>query len=583
MTDLIVNQVQAPPGGGFGEGTNYYVYAAQNHLPFMWAYHRFLGGGGEEFVLRIPGPFMQFHLDIPKYYEDFLAMSQTRDTIDWLIKVRLPDGQSPNFDDANLTYKYNGMFNKVWQSGVYAWDWIDTTVPYYSTGSVDLAADLICTYDDTVSATPPSWPPTQFLAEAGNAVLRSDWTPDAIYLLLVGEHGLSRISGFGHEHPDPTSFILYAKGRLLALDSGYINWEHHDLVNKARNHSLILVDGKGPPLHQVLGQPYGAGSPAFIEDGVDTPFLDHAAVRTNYAGIRTRRGVIFADQEYFFVYDEVSSACRHTYEWLLHGNALETFSLETAGGTWDVDGVRLKAHVTSTQGAPVVSSHRDANASAWGAWEEHTVLDAAVDARSVKFLSVLYPAGPGEAMPNIETVPLETGQAMIAVQRDDDRAIAYAGAGLGAVCIPAAQTGSQIVETDASVFYLKTGASTGELDQVFARGCTRFVFGGRTVFSSATRVLVTLRYDDDRIEGHVAPGCGKTLSIWTGAEPAAVEGPGVKRFRYLGCGMTRIRTTGATDFVVKLNPEDLPAFPSQDIRKTTDLRTYGGAPVACSE
>ena len=37
-------------------------------------------------------------------------------------------------------------------------------------------------------------------------------------LLLRGEHGRVRAHGLGHEHPDETSFILYAGGEMLALN-----------------------------------------------------------------------------------------------------------------------------------------------------------------------------------------------------------------------------------------------------------------------------------------------------------------------------------------------------------------------------
>ena len=76
-------------------------------------------------------------------------------------------------------------------------------------------------------------PPDGCSPEAGLALFREDLGPDARYFLLLGEHGPARQHGFDHEHPDATSLLLYAFGEPLPLDSGYINWDHHNLVNRA--------------------------------------------------------------------------------------------------------------------------------------------------------------------------------------------------------------------------------------------------------------------------------------------------------------------------------------------------------------
>ena len=164
---------------------------------------------------------------------------------------------------------------------------------------------------------------------AGDAVMRSDWTEDATYMLLRGEHGRVRAHGLGHEHPDETSFILYAGGEMLAVDAGYINFPNHHKVNSGRNHNVVLVNGKGPPLFMAGNASIGGGNDAFLQRFYASDFMDYAEVVAQYQDTDVMRRVMFIGKRYFAVADELSSTGENHFEWRLHGNGGGT-----SGGTY---------------------------------------------------------------------------------------------------------------------------------------------------------------------------------------------------------------------------------------------------------
>jgi hypothetical protein len=77
---------------------------------------------------------------------------------------------------------------------------------------------------------------------AGIAVMRSDWTREANYLALdAGPFG------FGHQHEDKLSFVLYLRGVPFIVDAGSYaydasKWRRY--VLSARGHNVVHVDGK---------------------------------------------------------------------------------------------------------------------------------------------------------------------------------------------------------------------------------------------------------------------------------------------------------------------------------------------------
>jgi hypothetical protein len=374
---------------GYAEGPYYLRYAAEVYLPYMLALRRLQG-------------------------VDLLTDPRVRQAHDWSLDLRLPDGRRPNVDDGHL----DGFFGH-WltaaapDGGTHRWDWESNaagpSVPAFG------EPEAIALYDDTVPASPPDRGPTRFLPVAGDAVFRSDWTEAATWLLLRGEHGPARERGLAHEHPDETSILLYAQGELLTLDGGYIDFSRHALVNQGRNHSLILVDGQGPPLHELAGQPVGGGNDAYIENTFTADLLDYAEVRAAYGGASIRRRVAFFLHSWFVIADEVRADREHLYEWRLHGNGGGT-----SGGTYERSGslarwtrpaAELFAFLPERDGR-TFSEVDTIHSLTYQQELTHTALRAEERGRNVEFLAVLYPNPAHRVYPAFTTMAAEGGQAV---------------------------------------------------------------------------------------------------------------------------------------------------------------------------
>jgi hypothetical protein len=152
------------------------------------------------------------------------------------------------------------------------------------------------------------------LPESGFTVMRSDWTPDARYMLI--NHGPA---GGGHSHADSLSFQLHAFGQAMAIDSGigytYDDPNHRAWYNRSRAHNMLTVDdddldrkaaeGRNVVWASLQRLDYFAGS--------------HHGYEAS-KGIVHRRHIAFARPDYFFVYDLARSTSddEHSLDWNIH-------------------------------------------------------------------------------------------------------------------------------------------------------------------------------------------------------------------------------------------------------------------------
>ena len=370
-----------PIDGGYAEGPFYSRYAADVYLPYMFALKNLSG-------------------------VDLFVDPQIQKMHDWSLNLRMPSGRRPNIDDGHIDDFYGHYLSAAYpDGGIYRWDWENNINGPYTREFSEM--DAIALFDDEVAAQEPASNPTVFMPEAGDAVFRSDWSADATYMLLRGEHGVARAQGLGHEHADETSFIIYAGGEMLALDAGYINFSNHNKVNRGRNHNVILVDGEGPPNTILDGESIGGGNDAFLEQTFATDFLDYAEVRAAYQGVDFRRNVMFADKTYFIIGDEVRDDETHTYEWRLHGHGGGdgggTYQREGPLSRWAQENAELMAFVSGD--LSMIFSERDTLHSFDHLQEPtHTMLQATQTTDDAEFLSILYPRRLSSPTPALSAV-----------------------------------------------------------------------------------------------------------------------------------------------------------------------------------
>ena len=474
VTRSIAHQVDETDGS-YAEGPFYSRYAADVYLPYMFALKELTG-------------------------TDLFVDPKVQDMHDWSVNIRLPNGLRPNIEDGHLSNFYGHYLASVdADGGVHRWDWENNIRGLYVRQFSEM--DAIAFYDDSVAAVEPTRGPTVFMPEAGDAVFRSDWSSAATYMLLRGEHDRAREQGLGHEHPDETSFVIYAGGEMLALDAGYINFTNHSKVNSGRNHNVILVDGVGPPLVTVAGESVDGGNDAFIEEFFTSDFMDYAEVRAGYGDVGFRRRVMFAGKAYFVVGDEVRADASHLYEWRLHGNGGGTSggSYERAGNLarWSRSGAELLAYLPERDGRTFAETD---TLHSFEFLEEitHTALQVQERATDTEFLSVLFPRSldPVAEEPLLSNPAASGGQAVrISMAAGDD--FAWIGAAASDTVRVATDAGE--IATDGRFGFARI--SDGVVTAFNVQDGSFLSLAGVQVFSAAAAIDVSLAFADSGLSG----------------------------------------------------------------------------------
>lgn len=475
--------------GGYAEGPFYSRYAADVYLPYMFALRNRTG-----LDLFIDPKIEKMH--------------------DWSLNLRLPNGRRPNIDDGHLDDFYGHYLAAVYaDGGIHRWDWENNVNGLYVREFSEM--DAIVLYDDSVLATEPTHGPSVFMPGAGDAVFRSDWSAEATYMLLRGEHGVARTGGLAHEHPDETSFVLYAGGEMLAVDAGYINFANHDKVNEGRNHNVVLVDGQGPPRLMALGQTVGGGNDAFIRDSFISVAGDYSEVDASYRGVELKRRVFFADHSYFLVADEITSDQQHDYEWRLHGNgggdSGGSYAREGNLARWQRQGAELIAFLPEGDSGLVPTESDTIHSFDFLQEQTHTVLRVHQRGASTRYLAVLYPRLTGTAEPGFATLGAVGADAV---------SVGLPGrADLDVSWVRAADAPSATVEgfvggltSDASFGYVRH--LDGVISRFAVQDATELAIGGASVFSASEIVDTSVELDAERFVGFVrGPGTGYRLSL----------------------------------------------------------------------
>lgn len=336
--------------GGYGEGTHYWRFAAINVLPFLRGWDRLTAGRSYTTAAGLTVPSLWRHPQLA-------AMQR------WMIDLTLPSSTLAPIDDGNVGERmWFGAFDPDFASGgdaldagALSWAWRQSSPSFETDASVDMAADQIAAFDDTVAANAPAWSPTRFYAEGGSAVFRSAFgDPQARAVVVQAEHGAARefgrdraglgqIGSAPHDHADPGSWLMEAYGERLMLDPGYVDYDTslHWVMNKPSDHNMVLVTPAGQPGEaprdpltgswdlSAQAEPWfttpGAAPPvdgeAELTDTFDAPGVDGATVRSTYGGADVSRRFLFLDDDYVVIVDDAATAdgSPRTFTWPLHG------------------------------------------------------------------------------------------------------------------------------------------------------------------------------------------------------------------------------------------------------------------------
>lgn len=501
---MTITGDDSSPAGGWAEGPSYHEYTAHEYLPALTA-------------LEHAGLF------------SYAANPEIVETHFWLPRIVMPDGYMPPFDDNEaVVHDLAGLFYSRHRDrpdrGALLWLWSANGrwVP------TEFLPDYIAQFDDSVpsKADPVTlgWTPTGFFPETGYARFRSSWEKDATYLLFLTEHGEARVNGQAHEHPDPNSFLLHSRGELLMLDSGYGGFALHDSTRFARNHNLILVDGDGPPGASKRGFWYAEGADAFLGEGFTSPALDYVSSRTAYLNAGFTRHVIFSGKRFFLLFDiATSNTGPRTFTLLLHGNgggtSGGTFAQDEHGGVWEHGKAGVRAFCAGTNDrtpgpAALFISTEDMRHAVYQREPllTHTVLRAAQDGASARFLTLLLPYGKSETVPGVSLLPVspaENGTGILVSLADTTECWAVRGRG-AVVTFPA---GSDSASSDGDLVSCRVGPDGSVLGLFFINGGF-FTAEGDTLAVLSTSGTFRADFSDPvTAEGYLVSSTSTTVAL----------------------------------------------------------------------
>lgn len=184
------------------------------------------------------------------------------------------------------------------------------------------------------------------LPYAGQLMMRTGWDPDDLYLLMdAGPFG------YGHQHEDSLSFVIYAYGKYIVIDPGnyaYDSSKWRRYVLSTRAHNTIMVDGLDQH-RRGLRETYVVSKPLPNRWAAGRRF-DYASGKyaagygpENKTRVEHTRHVFFVRPEYWIVTDFLSPDDKesHHYE--------SAFHLDAAGAT--VDEASLSVHTSDADSA----------------------------------------------------------------------------------------------------------------------------------------------------------------------------------------------------------------------------------------
>jgi len=217
---------------------------------------------------------------------------------DYLMWICKPDGTVPAFSDST-----SPSVLAVLQQGAERFNRPDFR--YVATSGKD--------------GTPPA-ETSHYLPYAGNAVMRSGWDEEALYLCFDGGP-----LGTNHQHDDKLSFELSAYGKNFIIDPGpyrYVlnSWRSYAVSTQA--HSTVMIDGFGQNRLYFSTEHEAPQNPTPVWQSNDLFDYTMASYDCGYGvdsiPVIHKRHIFFKKNEYWILLDEIVGEGKRRMESLFH-------------------------------------------------------------------------------------------------------------------------------------------------------------------------------------------------------------------------------------------------------------------------
>lgn len=250
--------------------------------------------------------------------------------------LAMPNLMLPNFNDSGLSPLED-------HAGLYELAYARFHDPKYvsilkQSGRDDRLA-LLFGVTNLPAGEAPTHLATRNLAASGYAILERGQGTNATWLALkYGPHG------GGHGHPDKNSFILYARGQVLAPDVGthaygsplHTGWDKTTLA-----HNTLVVDEKSQAPAQGKCLAFGR------EDGVDYSVTEAGPI---YEGVHFTRTVAMISSNLVVFVDQIQAVEPHTFDLAYHQIGKWMNLPEGASWSWDAgNGYKYFTKATSRE------------------------------------------------------------------------------------------------------------------------------------------------------------------------------------------------------------------------------------------
>ncbi|MBN1448492.1 MAG: heparinase II/III family protein, partial [Bacteroidetes bacterium] len=343
-------------------------------------------------------------------------------------------------------------------------------------------------------------PLSAVMPDAGYAVFRGGWEPDAMYVALIGKHGLARTHrspvGSGHKQANETAFILHAGGELLATEPGYHSSDERTPLIFADHHNVILVDGKGADSTSFGSFLFGVD--AFMEHGVVAGNSGMVSIRTRYQEADITRLAAVLNGRYLVLADEASSVRTRTFTHQIHGNGSTSRGTFSAAynehtGMWTAGEMRLHAVVHDASGTVSHVTQERKHAPSSRRFDTHEAMYSSVRGQRAVFHTVLHAAHQAQDVQAYTVNPLE-GVTLTHIRSAKDQLLSVVNGTDGSITLHTPVLGA--VETDAfGLFSILETA--GRPDSWMLDGGSFIRLDGRMLLSSSQSLHAALLMETD--------------------------------------------------------------------------------------
>lgn len=257
---------------------------------------------------------------------------------------------------------------------------------------------------------------------SGHMVMRSGWELNDLYCLFdAGPFG------YGHQHEDALSFVIYAYGKYMLVDPGtypYDSSQWRKYVLSTRAHNTIMVDGceqhrrDRPRQEYVLEKPMPIKWASNVEFDYASSIYDDGYAHDNSVRVKHQRSMFFVKPEYWIVLDSLapSDDKPHKYESMFHLDmtGAEVDAASKTVRTTDAKGANLTILPMADEGLMVniISGQEEPIVQGWiraGGYECRPIPTPIFELErsgSAAFGYVFYPTPAGIKCPVVKVEPL---------------------------------------------------------------------------------------------------------------------------------------------------------------------------------